>query len=171
MSIGIIISDFPNYKIYPDGKILNISTNCYKEPTLTPNGYLKVVLYKNNKGTNFLVHRLVALHFIPNPENKPCINHKDLDKTNNQVANLEWVTYKENNNYLDHNKKMGAAHSKAVLQIDPKTKEVIAEFPSLRAAAAAVKGRSTNISSVCIHKPHYHTAYGYLWQFKNGGDE
>ena len=60
------------------------------------NGYFKYELKNNGLKKVFLIHRLVALHFIPNPENKPCVNHIDSDITNNKVDNLEWVTPKEN---------------------------------------------------------------------------
>lgn len=60
------------------------------------NGYLKVTLYKGSKRCDVQVHRLVALHFIDNEFNKPYVNHKDGDKTNNVVENLEWVTKSEN---------------------------------------------------------------------------
>lgn len=62
-------------------------------------GYWQVGLSKNSKSTRKSVHRLVAETFIPNPNNYPCVNHKDEVKTNNRVDNLEWVTYKENTNY------------------------------------------------------------------------
>lgn len=59
-------------------------------------GYRKVELYKNGKSKMFYVHRLVANSFIPNPDNKPQVNHKDGNKSNNRVENLEWVSAKEN---------------------------------------------------------------------------
>ena len=59
-------------------------------------GYRRVVLMKNGKQINALVHRLIAQTFIPNPENKPEVNHKDGNKENNSVFNLEWCTHKEN---------------------------------------------------------------------------
>ena len=59
-------------------------------------GYLQVHLMNGNNRKTFNVHRLVAIAFIPNPENKPCIDHIDTDKTNNHVDNLHWVTYSEN---------------------------------------------------------------------------
>lgn len=62
-------------------------------------GYLAVGLYKNGKRKMFLIHRLVAEAFIPNPENLPQVNHIDEDKTNNYVENLEWCTQSYNNNY------------------------------------------------------------------------
>lgn len=62
-------------------------------------GYLRVVLYKEGKGKTIKVHRLVAQAFIPNPNNYPCVNHKDECKTNNCVDNLEWCDQKYNVNF------------------------------------------------------------------------
>ena len=63
------------------------------------NEYLRVYLRDKNedKRKDYFIHRLVAQYFIPNPDNKPCVNHIDHDRTNNHVDNLEWYTYKENN--------------------------------------------------------------------------
>lgn len=65
-------------------------------------GYLYVILYKNNVSKREYVHRIVAMAFIPNPDNLPQVNHKDEDKQNNYVDNLEWCTCKYNNNYGNH---------------------------------------------------------------------
>ncbi len=59
-------------------------------------GYVSVVLYKNGKNKNIDIHRLIAITFIPNPNDKPEVNHKDFIKTNNRVSNLEWTTSEEN---------------------------------------------------------------------------
>lgn len=67
------------------------------------NKYLVVDLHKNNKGKTISVHRIVAETFIPNPDNLPCVNHKDGNKFNNCVDNLEWVTYAENNQHAVDN--------------------------------------------------------------------
>lgn len=61
------------------------------------NEYYSVMLYKDNKPKNHTIHRLVAVAFIPNPEGKKTVNHKDANKSNNRVENLEWATWSENN--------------------------------------------------------------------------
>ena len=62
-------------------------------------GYYNHIIRVNNKKKNFKRHRLIAQAFISNPENKPCVNHKDSNRLNNAVDNLEWVTYKENTHH------------------------------------------------------------------------
>ena len=170
MSIGNYkeIDGFPNYYATEDGHIWSGWRDQYVSEVLMENGYRRVVLSKHNKSYNFLVHRLVAQAFIPNPDNKPCVNHKDLNRENNGVENLEWVTYKENNNYADHGIKNGKAHSKRVGQYDVKTNELLNTYESIKSAAEAVGGRSTNIGACCNQKPHYLTAYGYIWRFIGG---
>ena len=93
---------FSNGKNYHlKGKILSVNV-CKK------NGVNLVYLWKNNKGCTCQVHRLVALCFIPNPENKPEINHIDGNRSNNTVSNLEWVTGSEN---MLHNYRVLGRHS------------------------------------------------------------
>ena len=91
-----ILKDYPNYSLTKEGVLTNISTNTIKKPWLGNNGYLHVDLYHNNKSTKISMHRLMALTFIPNPNNKRVINHLDGDKTNNKLSNLEWATDSEN---------------------------------------------------------------------------
>lgn len=93
----------------------NIKAN-HKERVLKfdeTKGYNRVALSKNNKVKRVLVHRLVALTFLQNEFNKPCVNHKDGNKLNNQLINLEWCTYSENENHsynllnkINHNRKL-----------------------------------------------------------------
>ena len=73
-------------------------------------GYKRVALYKNGNKEYFKVHRLVAIHFIENPDNKPCVNHKDENKANNRVENLEWCTVAYNNCYGNRLKKVSKAN-------------------------------------------------------------
>jgi hypothetical protein len=82
---------------YPNG-----SKRLYKGKIIKPaihNGYYAVTLHKNGFKKTLKIHRLVATHFIPNPQNLPCVNHKDENKLNNHVENLEWCTIKYNSNY------------------------------------------------------------------------
>ena len=88
-------------------------------------GYLKLFLYKNGMRKNKYVHRLVAKAFIPNPNNYLEINHKDEDKTNNYVENLEWCTSKYNSNYGTRNERASQKQSKRVKAVNVETGEVI----------------------------------------------
>lgn len=84
-----------NYFVDRDGRVWN-KRGKEKAQFINNHGYSHVMIWKDNKGTFKAVHRFVAQAFIPNPENKPCVNHIDGDKSNNKVGNLEWVTYSEN---------------------------------------------------------------------------
>ena len=87
-----------NYSINENGEIRNDNTGKIKRPFLNKqNGYLCIDLYDGNNSKKATVHRLLAEAFIPNPENKPCVDHKDGDRTNNSLSNLRWATFSDNN--------------------------------------------------------------------------
>ena len=87
------------YEVSNIGNVRNVRRNKLLRLLKTNNGYIRVFLCKNGIKTGFQVHRLVAQAFLPNPDNLPQINHKDEDKTNNNVTNLEWCTAKYNINF------------------------------------------------------------------------
>lgn len=94
------ITNYPNYEVSDAGEVRNVVTGKVLEPGLNSGGYHQVMLCPGRK--NMRVNRLVALHFIENPENKPCVDHIDRDKTNNHVSNLRWATRSENNLNADY---------------------------------------------------------------------
>ena len=93
----IIINDIEtHYLINEDGKVYNLKTKRYLKGHLENTGYISVNLNIDNKKKNYALHRLVAQTFLENPDNLPIVNHKDGNKLNNNVENLEWVTQSQN---------------------------------------------------------------------------
>lgn len=166
------------YQVSNMGRVKSLSRiglngNRLKERLLKPRpkafGYLLVCLYKQGNCKNFLIHRLVAEAFIPNPNNYPQINHKDEVTYNNVVSNLEWCTCKYNINYGSHNEranksKVNGKGSKAVLQFDLNG-NFIKEYPSTSEIGRQLNFVISNISRCCngLRK----TANGYIWKYKN----
>lgn len=155
--------EYPTYTRYFYGKVL--------KPHKKRNGYLELTLRQQKKHTQALVHRLVAIAFIPNPNNLPCVNHKDENKENNCVENLEWCTEAYNNHYGIGNRnrcvnsRNGAIkkQAKPVLQFSLDG-EFIAEYFSAMEAARQNQCRQGGISECCNGKQK--TAYGYIWRYK-----
>ena len=142
-------------------------------------GYLYVNLCKDGKGKQCMIHRLVAMAFIPNPDNLPEVNHKDEDKTNNRVENLEWCSRLYNNTYNgrakkvgkklrgrkqseEHIKKRAEKTSKPVYSID-KESGLITYWESIREAENCTGISKGNICD-CL-KGRQKSAGGYTWHY------
>lgn len=87
-SLSINVQGIGNGKVWTKERIKNTFVD--------KDGYIVTGLAKNNKSRGYSIHRLIAITFIPNPENKPCVNHINGIKYDNRIENLEWVTYSEN---------------------------------------------------------------------------
>ena len=92
-----------HYEISSIGRVRNVQRNKLVKSYVSKKGYRRVQIAIDTIKKNYFVHRLVADAFIPNPEGKNVVNHKDFDRSNNSVDNLEWVTSQENAHYsMDH---------------------------------------------------------------------
>jgi len=105
------IKNYENYTITEKGVIINQKTNYNKSLYIGSTGYYMVTLSKNNKQNPKRVHRLIAEAYIPNPNNKPYVNHKNGIKTDNAISNLEWCTHDEN---MKHAFKTGLANNTGI---------------------------------------------------------
>jgi hypothetical protein len=126
-----------------------------------------VQVRSDNKPKWEKIHRLVAKAFIPNPHNLPCVNHKDENKLNNNVNNLEWCDHAYNNSYGNNAplKKMAEAVRKKVVMYDTDG-NLIAEFDSATEAQRKTGIKQSNISKCCLGRKYFRTAGGYVWKFK-----
>ena len=102
-------------------------------------GYHKVTLMKDGISYYFSIHRLVANAFIPNPNNLPCVNHKDENPANNNVDNLEWCDVKYNSNYGNRNEKLSKSQTNHPAKSYKIFVEGIGEFPSIKEFARQYK--------------------------------
>ena len=127
----------------------------------TTYGYAYVALAKNGKSKTTLVHRLVANAFIDNPENLPCVNHKDENQRNNNVSNLEWCSYEYNNTYKDIHLRRKKTNRK-IIQYDLDMNE-IKRWESITDAANYYNIENSNISACCVGKRNH--CAGFKWRY------
>ncbi|MBD1379088.1 NUMOD4 domain-containing protein [Metabacillus arenae] len=153
------------------GNIKSIKKDKILSPKNNHDGYLRIQLWEKCKVKFVSIHRLVAEAFIPNPENKPFVNHVNGVKNCNTVENLEWVTQRENINHAWENglskPQINGKHSKSVDQLDLGG-NYIKTFPSTMEVERQLGINHVNISSVCRGKKHCKTAGGYKWRYSSG---
>lgn len=150
-----IIDDFNgNYKINNLGDVFSIPRNGTRggllKPIINKDGYMKVILYKNNKPYTRLVHRLVANAFIENPMNKPEVNHLNNNRQDNRVDNLEWCTNRENIDY-SHKQNRQNWNRKKILVTDRKN-NIRYVFQSQREAARKLEMKQYVINKCLKNK-------------------
>ena len=156
--------DIPNYEeiyeINEDGQIRSKKTNKILKTSINEKGYIKVSLNKKNKKHKTGVHRLVALTFIPNPNNYKEVNHIDENKQNNNVNNLEWCSRKQN---IEHSIKSGKFKITRVTQYDLKGNK-IKDFNSCSQAERETGIPRTHICKCVLGRYGFKTAGGYIWK-------
>lgn len=145
--------DIPGYEglyaITTDGYVWSYRSKKFLKPQNNGHGYLYITLCNNKGKKHFYIHRLVGEAYIPNPNDLPQINHKDLDTSNNAFSNLEWCDAKYNANY---------SHCKRVQCV-----ETGVIYNSIKEAAEKNNLFDTSISAVCKGKQK--TCGGYHWRY------
>ena len=174
--VFVDIENYENlYQVSNYGRVYSLISKKFLKFDSDKNNYLRVQLYKNGKVKSYLVHRLVASAFIPNPLYLPQVNHISEIKTDNHVSNLEWCSSQynirygtrleriaQNPNYKATREKCGKP-KKSVLQFT-KDGKLVKEYPSIMEAERQTRINSKNISQCCLGKRH--SAGKYLWKFK-----
>ena len=155
------IEGFENYEVSNLGKVRNIKSGRLLKPQLHSAGYLMHGLYENNKKKYLLLHRILATAFIDNPDEKPCVNHIDENKLNNDLSNLEWCTKRENNVHGTRIKRIAEKNSQKVIQLDLDD-NVLNVFKSMVQAERETGVPHQNISSCC--KGRRKSAGKYKWR-------
>lgn len=125
-------------------------------------GYHLITLNKNGKQYYFTIHRLVAEAFIPNPLNLPQVNHKDENKSNNRVENLEWCTESYNHNYGTAIERANLKRNVSVNQYTL-TMEFVKQWKSMKDVERELGIGAGNISHCCKH--HIKHAGGFIWRY------
>lgn len=169
------IKGFDNrYEVSSDGRVA--SKNYMKsgrrvelKQFKSDNGYMRVGLSNGGKLQTVSVHRLVASAFIPNPDNLPQVNHKNENKSDNRVENLEWCNQNYNNEYgsrpkrvMEHNQNNPKQNCRVVFQYTLDG-DFVRVWPSLSEIQRELGFAYTNIQSCCIGKRK--TAYGFVWKY------
>lgn len=161
------IEGYPDYMVSNQGRIKSLRFGKEKILKLKVDkyGYNIICLYKNKKQKYISVHRLVAQTFIPNTENKLCVDHINTDKLDNRVENLRWCTQKENNNNpLTLKKHIGKLNhsSRSVFQFN-KNMELIKKWDTIKDASKNLNINQSCISMCCSGKRN--KSGGYKWGY------
>lgn len=161
------IPGFDNYEASTFGKIRSLKREgaLILKQRFNTSGYLRINLIINKKHTATLVHRLVALAFLPNHDNKPQVNHKDSNRANNKLSNLEWCTPSENIQHAHNNGRVavrrGENHHCSVFT-DSQVVEIKRRLNN--GEGQSDLGREYGVSNKTIHNIHKETRWKHLWE-------
>jgi len=159
------VQEHANYEVNQFGQIRHKKRKQILKSRGNNGGYQYVNFKIDGKNTNFAVHRIVANAFIPNPKGYTEVNHKDYDKTNNCVENLEWVSSTQNKQHAYLKEKNRNSRGKEVEQYT-KNGILIKRFPTITAAANEIGCCISAISNCCLGRTK--SSKGYLWSFVEG---
>ena len=157
-----------HYSINEEGEVKNIITGKILKQHDTKDFYKSVMIYLDGKGKNCRVHRLLAQAFIPNPENKPYVNHKDGNRSNNKLENLEWCTPSENIRHAINTGLMTPVKERAVVQYDLDGNK-IKIYDSITQAARETNSSIEKIILCCKHQRLTHNYF--QWRYINEAQE
>ena len=165
----IPIPGFENYLIDTMGHIYSMYKNTFLNPWHDTKGYLTVELRVDRKRYYSKVHRLVAITFIPNPDNLPEVNHKDENKDNCEVSNLEWCTTKYNCNYGTRNKRVSISNRstelkfrRPIVQLD-KQFNLIRKYPAIERVKEYGFCQPNVVAALHHRRP---TVNGYIFMYE-----
>ena len=154
------------YTVTSDGAVIGLKSGKELKP-MNMRGYLRVKLYKNAKSKTHSIHRLVASAFIPNDQGKDQVNHKDGNKSNNNVSNLEWVTQSENQIHAFENGLNSPEHANKATRkrVAQKTMDgkLLKTWNSMSDASRATGVPIGNITHCCKGQINY--AGGFKWTY------
>ena len=151
------------YRVSVYGDVYSKINHRMLKPKIDRYGYKTVGLSRSGRTKWFTIHRLVAIAFIPNPDNLPTVNHKDENKLNNTVHNLEWSTVKDNDNYGTRNERMANSKKKNPIAQYDKNMNLICIHPGIKDAQRNTGVNRNSIRDVCNGKRS--DAGGYIWRY------
>lgn len=160
-----IVHECDKYEVNQNGEIRHRVRKQILSPRKNSGGYGYVCFVINGKRKNFAIHRIVANAFIPNPNGYLEVNHKDYNRLNNKVENLEWVSSSQNKQHSYIRIKNHISRGKSVNQYD-KNNNFIKTFLTVTEAAKEMNCTASAISNCCLGKTK--TSMGYRWEFVEG---
>lgn len=152
------------YEVSSKGQVRNIRSGKVLKQQKSDKGYCKVKLRKDGVTKEYRIHRLVAMAFIPNPDNLPQVNHKSEVKTENSVDNLEWCDDEYNNHYGTGKTRSGESRKKPIIAFDGIHK-LGTYYPSTKDASVFLTGREKSSNIRMALKGNRQTALGFSWDY------